>query len=83
MYGMHLRGICELRDLGNIEHRSVDGEDFATAMSELHEQVKKRLHDTSYKYKQLVDLHRKEVNFEVGDMVLDHLRGFQGGSTTI
>ena len=52
MYGMHPRGICELRDLGNLEHRSVEGEDFVTAMSELHEQVKKKLQDTSYIYKQ-------------------------------
>ena len=34
-YGMHPRGICELRNLGNLEHRSADGEDFATTMSEL------------------------------------------------
>ena len=71
---MHSRGICKLRDLGNLEHRSADGEDFATTMSELHEQVKKRLQDTSYRYKKQADLDRKEVNFEVGDMVLAHIR---------
>ena len=70
---MHPRGICELRDLGNLESRSADGEDFATSMSELHEQVKKRLEDTSYKYKQWGYLHKKEVKFQVGDMVLSHL----------
>ena len=52
VYDMHPRGICEPRDLGIIEHRSGDGKDFATSMSELHEQVKKRLQDTSYRYKQ-------------------------------
>ena len=51
VYGMHLRGICELRDWGNIEHRSVDGEDFATTMNELHEQVNKILQDIRYSYK--------------------------------
>ena len=40
LYGMHLRGVCELRDLGKLEQRSEDGEDFATSMGELHEQVK-------------------------------------------
>ena len=69
MYGMQPRGICELRDLGNIEHRSVDGEDFATTMSELHEQVKERLQVTSYRYKKRAYLHRKEMNLEVGDIV--------------
>ena len=32
VYGMHLRGVCELRDLVNLERRSVDGQDFATTM---------------------------------------------------
>ena len=26
LYGMHPRGVCELRDLGQMEKRSVDGE---------------------------------------------------------
>ena len=29
LYGMHPRGVHELRDLGKLERRSVDGEDFA------------------------------------------------------
>ena len=40
VYGMHPRGIYELRDLGSTEKRSPDGEDFATTMHEVHEQVK-------------------------------------------
>ena len=43
LYGMHPRGVCELRDLGQLEKRSVDGEEFATRISELQEQVKARL----------------------------------------
>ena len=34
-YGMHLRGVCELHDLGQLEKRSADGEEFATRISEL------------------------------------------------
>jgi len=71
---MHPRGVCELRDLGKLEHRSVDGEDFSTAMRELYKQVKQRLQDTSNNYKQRENVHTKEVNFEVGDVVLTHLR---------
>ena len=48
---MHLRGACELRDLGKLEHRSDYGEDFEIAMSKLHEQVKQRFQDKSYNYK--------------------------------
>jgi len=36
-YGMHPRRVHELRDLGKLERRSADGEDFAKAMNNLHE----------------------------------------------
>lgn len=42
---MHPRGICELRDLGKLKHRSVDREDYTTTMGELYDQVKQRLQD--------------------------------------
>ena len=29
LYGMHPRGVFELRDLGQLEHRSANGDDFA------------------------------------------------------
>ena len=34
-YGMHLRGVCELHDLGQLEKRSANGEEFARRISEL------------------------------------------------
>ena len=37
LYGMHPRGVYELRNLGKLETRSADGEDFARAMQDLHE----------------------------------------------
>ena len=40
VYGMHPRGVHELRDLGKTEKRSADGEEFANAIQELHEEVK-------------------------------------------
>ena len=70
---MHPRGVWELRNLGKLEHRSADGEDFATTMSGFHEKVKEKLQDKCYSYKLWTYLHRKDVNFEVGDMVLSHL----------
>jgi len=74
LYGMHPRGVHELRDLGLQERKSANGEDFANAMRDLHEQVKIRLQDSSLKYKQRADLKRREVQFDVGDEVLAHLR---------
>jgi len=37
---MHPRGIFELRNLGKDEMRSAEGEDFASRMQAIHEQVK-------------------------------------------
>jgi hypothetical protein len=43
-------------------------------MQRLHDQVKKQIHDSNHKYKDRVDQRRREVQFEVGDEVLAHLR---------
>ena len=71
---MHPKGISELRNLGRAEMRSVDGEEFASKIQAIHEKVKRQLKGSSIKYKGRADLIRKEVHFEVGDLVLAHLR---------
>ena len=63
-----------MRDLGKAERRSAKGEDFATKVQEIHEQVKQQLQDNNIKYKGRADLKRREVKFEVRDLVLAHLR---------
>ena len=40
VYGMHPRGVSELRNLGKEEMRSAEGEYFASEMQAIHEQVK-------------------------------------------
>ena len=40
LYGMHPRGVYELINLGDLEHRSVEGESFVATINEIHEQVK-------------------------------------------
>jgi hypothetical protein len=74
VYGIHPRGITELRDSSQDEFRSAGVEDFATKMQKLHDKVRERLQDSSQKYKSRVDQKRREVQFEVGDEVLAHLR---------
>ena len=54
--------------------RSAEGEEFASEIQAIHEQVKQQLQDSSIKYKNRADLRKREVNFEVGDLVLAHLR---------
>jgi hypothetical protein len=74
MYGMHPRGVSELRDLELNEFISVGAGDFATEMQELHCKIKERLQNANQEYKSRVDQHRREIQFEVGDLVLVHLR---------
>jgi hypothetical protein len=74
MYGMQLRGVYESRDLENNEFRSIGAEDFAAEMQELHSKIKERLQNSNQEYKHRVNQHRIELQFEVGDLVLVHLR---------
>ena len=71
---MHPRGVYELRDLGKQEKRSAEGEYFAVSMHELQENIKKRLQESAEKYKQRAALKRREVNFQIGDLVMAYLK---------
>ena len=56
VYGMHFRGVHELRGLGTTERRSADNEKFVDAICELHEEVKQKLQSSNLKYKARADL---------------------------
>jgi hypothetical protein len=43
-------------------------------MEKLHDKVKFQLQESNNRYKQQENLRKREVNFEVGDLVLGHLR---------
>jgi hypothetical protein len=72
MYGMQPRGVFDMRDLEHNEFRSVGVKDFAAEMQELHSKIKERLQ--SFNHKRRVDRHRRELQFEVGYLVLAHIR---------
>jgi hypothetical protein len=74
VYGIQLRGISELSDSEQNATRSASAEDFAEAMKELHSRVKGRLQNSSQEYKRRADQHRRQLQFEVGDLILAHLR---------
>jgi len=71
---MQRRGISELRDSEQIVTRSARAEDFTEVMKELHSQVKERLQHSSQEYKCRADQCRRELQFEVDDLILAHLR---------
>jgi hypothetical protein len=74
VYGMQPRGVSELRDSEQTSTSSASAEEFAEAMKELHGQVKERLLKSNQEYKRRADQHRRQLQFEVGDLVLAHLR---------
>jgi hypothetical protein len=74
VYGMQPRGVSELKDSKQAEFRSASAEDFTEAMKEIHSQVKEWLQNSSQEYKHIADQHRQELQFEVGDLILAHLR---------
>jgi hypothetical protein len=73
-YGTQPRGVSELRESEQAETSSARAEEFAEAMQELHAEVKQRLMKANQEYKRIVDQRRRQLHFEVGDMVLAHLR---------
>jgi hypothetical protein len=74
VYGMQPRGISEMRDSEQILIRSASAKDFVETMKELHSQVKDRLQSLSQEYKRRADQHRRQLQFEVSDLILEHLR---------
>ena len=71
---MNLRGVSELRDLEHIEFRSARVENFAAEIQELHNQIKEQLKTNSNEYKNRANKHMRNLEFEVGDQVLAHIR---------
>jgi hypothetical protein len=55
-------------------NRSASEEDFSEAMKEIHSQVKERLLNSCQEYKRREDQHKRQLQFEVGDLILAHLR---------
>jgi hypothetical protein len=74
VYGTQLRGVSELRESEQGATSSASTEEFAEAMEEIHIKVKQRLIELNQEYKCRVDQHRRQLQFEVGDLVLAHLR---------
>ena len=55
VYGIHPRGIFKLRDMSSQQQVSAQGEEFATSIKEIHDEVKAQLQQTSDKYKKHAD----------------------------
>jgi hypothetical protein len=74
VYGTQMRGVSELRESEQAATSSASAEEFVEAMEELHGMVRQRLMDSNQEYKRRADQHRRQLQFEFGDLVLAHLR---------
>jgi hypothetical protein len=74
VHGTQPRGVSELRESEQTATNSASPEEFAEAMKELHSKVKQRLQDSNQEYKRRADQHQRQIQFEVGDLVLAHSR---------
>lgn len=74
VYGMHPRGVYEMRDISGLKKRSAHVEDFIVTMKDIHEQVRDTLKKSVGKYKESADLRKKDVQYKVRDMVFSYLR---------
>ncbi|XP_057830137.1 uncharacterized protein LOC131041165 [Cryptomeria japonica] len=74
VYGLHPRGILELRDLHGVDKRSSEAEDFVAVMKDIHQQVKETLQSNVEKYKDMTDKKNIDLQFKVGDFLMAHLK---------
>lgn len=72
VYGIHPRGILELRVLRGLEIRSAQEEDFALAIKDIHDRVRETLHKNIVKYKEKANEKKRDVQYKVGDLVMTH-----------
>jgi hypothetical protein len=74
VYGTQPRGVSELRASDQVATSSASAKEFTEAMNELHSKVKQQLQDSNQEYKRRADQRKRQLQFEVGDLVLAHLR---------
>lgn len=74
LYGIHPRGILELRDIQELERRSAQGEGYAVAMKEIHDRVRETLQKNTEKYKEKANEKKRDVQYKMGDLVMAILK---------
>ena len=73
VYRLHPRGSFELKELKDRSKGSGYVEDFFLSMKEVHDLVRKTLQKSNQKITQRVDEKKKDLKFQVGDLVMVYL----------
>ena len=74
VYGTHPRGVMEVRDVKSMERTSAQASDFVEVIKEIHQEVKDRLEKVTMKYKEATYTKRRDLQFEIGDLVMVNLK---------
>lgn len=74
VYGREPNLVLDHVITSNPANTSLDAEEFAAHIKEVHGQVQENLCNAYNNYKEAADLHRRHVEFEEGDLVMVYLR---------
>ena len=74
MYGSSPRTTLELRKMEQGETTIPEAEEFAKHIKHLHEEVHTHITKMNQQYKARADQRRRHKEFQVGDLVMVHLR---------
>lgn len=86
IYGIHPRGVLELREMGETTMKSGYAQDFSQSLLEVHDMVKKTFENHNAKLKTKVDDRKIDIQFQVGDLFMVNLnkhRMTKGQSTKL
>ena len=74
MYGSSPRTAPKLRKMEQGERTSAEAEEFVEHIKSLHEEVHAHITKMNQQYKASADQRRRHKDFNVGDLVMIHLR---------
>lgn len=74
IYGRKPHQVLDLLPLKDQTRISMDAEEFAAHIKSTHAQVREHLKEVSKRYKLSVDAHRRDKEFQEGDLVMVYLR---------
>lgn len=83
VHGYTPRRPLDLLPMSSHDRVSVSAIEFASHMHELHKEINKRIQASNLKYKPQVDLHRRDLDFDVGDYVMIRIKPKRYPSRTV
>ena len=83
VHGYKPRRSLDLFPMSSHDRVSAFAIEFASHMHELHKEINKRFHASNLKYKTQANLHRRHLDFDVGDYVMIRIQPKRYPSGTV